>query len=314
MSRVTDPVSATTEAQQGRWVSACLPFIVGGSSGMVATVCIQPIDLIKVRLQLAGEGARTGSRPTAFSIARTIVTQGKVTDLYQGLSAGLLRQVVYGTARLGLFFTFEDMTQQRLQRRGLQMGFEHRALAGLAAGGLGALVANPTEVALIRMQSDGLQPKELRANYRSAFDTLARISRNEGILALWSGAFPTMIRAMATNFGQLAFFSESKHQLSTHTTLGPQAQTICASTIAGISAAFFSLPFDFLKTRLQRANAATGTPVYRGMWHCALEVARNEGLPRFYRGFGAYLFRIAPHSIIALVVADNINAVLKQAQ
>jgi solute carrier family 25 oxoglutarate transporter 11 len=100
------------------------------------------------------------------------------------------------------------------------------------------------------MQADGVKPKAERANYRSVVDALVRIARNEGVTALWSGSYPTIIRAMSTNFGQLAFFSESKNQLALRTSLSERNNTIISSGIAGFFAAFFSLPFDFLKTRL----------------------------------------------------------------
>lgn len=32
------------------------PFVTGGAAGMAATAVIQPVDMIKVRIQLAGEG------------------------------------------------------------------------------------------------------------------------------------------------------------------------------------------------------------------------------------------------------------------
>jgi solute carrier family 25 oxoglutarate transporter 11 len=306
MSAGEDPKRASRGFLQNRFTRAALPFIVGGSSGMVATTCIQPIDMVKVRLQLFGEGAKGGPRPTPFSVARDIIAQGKVLDLYQGLSAGLLRQVVYGTARLGFFFTFEDALKRRAEKNGTKFGFTERALAGLSAGGLGAMIGNPAEVALIRMQSDGLKPKGQRANYRSVFDALARITKNEGILALWSGAYPTVIRAMSTNFGQLAVFSEAKHQLQEHTNLPVQTRTMAASAIAGVFAAFFSLPFDFMKTRLQKqTRAPDGSLPYKGMFDCFVKVARNEGLLRFYRGFGTYLLRIAPHSSVTLILSPQ---------
>ena len=208
-------------------------------------------------------------------------------DLYSGLSAALARQVVYGTSRLGFFFTFEDMLKKRAEWSGRKsINFGERAIASLAAGGLGAAIGNPTEVALIRMQSDGILPANQRANYRSVFDALARITRNEGVATLWSGAFPTIIRAMSTNFGQLAFFSESKHQLTQHTRLSEQNKSLAASAIAGFFASFFSLPFDFVKTRLQKQKRAPdGTARYKGMFDCFMKVAKDEGVFRFYRGF-----------------------------
>jgi solute carrier family 25 oxoglutarate transporter 11 len=279
-------------------VRGALPFINGGLSGMTATAVIQPIDMIKVRLQLAGEGVKTGPRPTAFGVAKQIIASGRALDLYTGLSAGLLRQAVYTTARLGFFDTFMTSLNTRASKAGRKLTFAERGAAGLTAGGLAAMVGNPADLVLIRMQSDGLKPKEARANYRSVFDALIRISKAEGIATLWAGATPTVIRAMALNFGQLTFFAESKAQLEAHTQLSAQTRTFAASAIAGFFASFFSLPFDFIKTRLQKQqrDPATGQLPYRGVLHCAKRVVQEEGWLRFYRGFGTYYVRIAPHA------------------
>ncbi|KAK5698471.1 putative mitochondrial 2-oxoglutarate/malate carrier protein [Elasticomyces elasticus] len=115
-----------------------------------------------------------------------------------------------------------------------------------------------------------------------------RISRYEGIGALWAGAFPTVVRAMSLNLGQLAFFSESKAQLAARTSLSTQNQTFAASAIAGFFASFLSLP-------------------YKGLLDCAGKVVRDEGWLRFYRGFGTYYVRIAPHAMVTLIVADYLR-------
>ena len=255
---------------------------------MTATTIIQPIDMVKVRLQLAGEGSKGGPKPTPLSVTREVIASGRVLDLYSGLSAGLLRQAVYTTARLGFFDTFMKAFTTAAETRGDKVGFKERAGAGLSAGGLAAFLGNPADLALIRMQSDGLKPVAERANYKSVVDALMRIARNEGVFALWTGSFPTVVRAMALNFGQLAFFSEAKSQLK-DTSLGPRAQTLTASAIAGFFASFFSLPFDFVKTRLQKqSKLPDGTYPYKGMFDCFQKVAREEGMLRFYRGFSTY--------------------------
>ena len=289
--------SATTDFLHHPYVRTALPFINGGLAGMTATTMIQPIDMIKVRLQLAGEGLSTGPKPTPLGITREIIASGKALDLYTGLSAGLLRQAVYTTARLGFFDTFMATAKTRAEKKNQAIGFKERAGAGLTAGGLAAMVGNPADLALIRMQSDGLKPKDQRANYRSVIDALTRISKAEGITALWAGCLPTVARAMALNFGQLAFFAEAKTQLKSRTKMNSKAQTLTASAIAGFFASFFSLPFDFVKTRLQKqSRKPDGTLPYRGMLDCARKVIAQEGWLRFYRGFGTYYVRIAPHA------------------
>ncbi|KAF2171420.1 hypothetical protein M409DRAFT_18537 [Zasmidium cellare ATCC 36951] len=306
-----NPQQATRDFLHTPFMRAALPFVNGGAAGMVATSCIQPIDMIKVRLQLAGEGVKTGPKPTPLSVTREIIAAGKVMDLYTGLSAGLLRQAVYTTARLGFFDTFMKSLSASAEKDGRKVGFKERAAAGLTAGGLAAFVGNPADLALIRMQSDGLKPKAERANYRGVGDALMRIAKNEGVTRLWAGATPTVIRAMALNFGQLAFFSEAKAQLK-DSSLGPRAQTLTASAVAGFFASFFSLPFDFIKTRLQKqSRKPDGTLPYKGFFDCFQKVLREEGPLRFYRGFGTYYTRIAPHAMVTLIVADYLNFITK---
>lgn len=296
-----NPSQTTQTFLHHPYTRAALPFVNGGLAGMTATVVIQPVDMVKVRLQLAGEGAKTGPRPSALGITRDIIASGKALDLYTGLSAGLLRQAVYTTARLGFFDTFIKTLNARADTAQRKVTFAERAAAGLSAGGIAAMIGNPADLALVRMQSDGLKPPEARANYRSVFDALIRIPQKEGVAALWAGALPTVIRAMALNMGQLTFFAESKAQLKQHTTLSVQNQTFAASAIAGFFASFLSLPFDFIKTRLQKQqkDPKTGALPYRGVLDCARKVVAEEGWLRFYRGFGTYYVRIAPHALVA---------------
>ncbi|CEI63565.1 unnamed protein product [Fusarium venenatum] len=281
-------------------LQTALPFIVGCGSGMVATTCVQPIDTIKVRLQLAD---RSVLRVTAWSITRDMMAEGGVLKMYQGLSAAIMRSLVYGTMRLGLFSTFEKELARRARQRDTTLSFGERSLAGVGAGALAAVVGNPTEVILIRMQADGLKPLSQQARYSSAIDALRRIASQEGILSLWKGAGPTLIRAMSINFGQLTSFSEAKNQLQEHTTLSPPVRTALAAGIAGCLGAFISQPFDFVKTRLQNqakpssvVGPGSGEPLYKGTFDCLSKVMRKEGFFRLYQDILPYFMRIGPHS------------------
>ncbi|EFX01579.1 c6 zinc finger domain containing protein [Grosmannia clavigera kw1407] len=171
-------------SHMGGLIGASIPFSVACGSSMIATICIQPIDTVKVRMQLLDKGRGTGA-VSVSTVVKDLVARGGVINLYQGLSAGLLRQLVYGTLRLGLFSTFEQQLSRRAREQGTTLGFRGRALAGLGAGAIAAFVGNPTEVALIRMQADGMKPVEQQRNYSSAFNAIWRIAREEGVLGLW---------------------------------------------------------------------------------------------------------------------------------
>ena len=218
---------------------------------------------------------------------------------------------------MGIFETFMQNLSARAKTESAKNGqttansipFWQRGLAGLTAGGLAALLGNPADMTLIRMQTDKLLPLEKRANYTGVFNALRRISATEGVLSLWNGCLPTVTRAMALNFGQLAFFSESKMQLQKSGLIqGPLAVSLTASAIAGFFASFFSLPFDFIKTRLQQQKPkADGSLKYKGSIDCVRQVIKEEGVGRFYRGFSTYYVRIAPHAMVTLLVADYLG-------
>ena len=65
----------------------------------------------------------------------------------------------------------------------------HRKIAaGLIAGGVGAAVGNPADVAMVRMQADGRLPLAERRNYRSVGDAIGRMAHDEGVRSLWRGS------------------------------------------------------------------------------------------------------------------------------
>ena len=86
------------------------PFVCGCFSACFATCVTHPVDLAKVRLQLfAVENAgRNVATPSLVSIWTSTINDSGVLALYDGISASLMRQVFYGTSRLGLNRMFAD--------------------------------------------------------------------------------------------------------------------------------------------------------------------------------------------------------------
>jgi len=67
------------------------------------------MDVAKTRLQVMAQGAARGApRPGLGAALASIVRNDGVSGLYAGLSASLMRQAIYGTARLGLHREFSD--------------------------------------------------------------------------------------------------------------------------------------------------------------------------------------------------------------
>ena len=135
-------------------------------------------------------------------MASSIVAKEGFTGLYAGLSAALLRQATYTTARLGLFQTFHDELVKRNDGKALPL--VQKAGAGLAAGGLGAIVGSPADLSLIRMQADGTLPPDRRRNYGNVGNALVSIVEEEGAGGLFVGAKATAVRAMAVRAESLS--------------------------------------------------------------------------------------------------------------
>lgn len=213
---------------------------------------MQPIDLTKTRLQLIGQGEKLATRPSALKVMTDVVRNEGVSALYAGLSASIMRQAVYGTARLGLHREFSQR-MQKAQGGGTRChanvwrlhldafvplpavhsigasstsftlclhawGFAcagtlsawKSVASSMASGAIASVVGNPFDLALVRMQADGLKPAAERRGYRNVFDALFRVTREEGVTRLWRGFQPTMLRAIAMNVGMMATYDQAK--------------------------------------------------------------------------------------------------------
>mmetsp|Transcript_13543 Transcript_13543/g.32757 ORF Transcript_13543/g.32757 Transcript_13543/m.32757 type:complete len:298 (+) Transcript_13543:69-962(+) len=281
---------------------AMKPFVTGSISGMAATCCIQPIDMVKVRIQLA---AGSGKAEGPVTVATNMLKNEGLGAMYKGLSAGLTRQVVYTGARLGLFDKFTELSKDP---SGKPSGFATKALCALSAGGLAAIMGNPADLALIRMQADGMLPPAERRGYTNVVTAFSGILATEGAAGLFAGWLPTSTRAMALNFGMLAFNAQAKEVLQGVGVSGAPL-TFGASAIAGFFASFFSLPFDFVKTQMQKQkkDPVTGEWQYKSSMDCVTKTLAEGGPLRFYAGFPTYYVRIAPHAMITLIAQDQVK-------
>lgn len=75
---------------------------------MGATLFVQPLDLVKNRMQLQGAGGEKKQYKNTFDALTKILKSEGVTGIYRGLGAGFLRQATYTTARLGVYTGLND--------------------------------------------------------------------------------------------------------------------------------------------------------------------------------------------------------------
>lgn len=282
-----------------------MKFVIGGSAGMAATLFVQPLDLVKNRMQLSGVGTGKKEYKTSFHAIQGILKNEGILAMYTGLSAGLLRQATYTTARLGIYtWLFQTFSSSD----GTPPTFLVKAALGMASGICGAFVGTPADVALVRMTLDGRLPPDQRRNYSNVFNALIRIAREEGVTSLWRGAIPTMGRAMVVNAAQLASYSQAK-QLLLETGYFKEnvALHFCSSMISGLITTAASMPVDIVKTRIQNMKTINGKPEYSGAVDVLVKIVRNEGVFALWKGFTPYYARLGPHTVLTFIFMEQIN-------
>lgn len=290
------------------------PFVCGGSAATFASIIIHPIDLAKVRMQLFGQLNPGKPVPSFPSIISTMVKKDGITSIYKGVDAAIGRQLVYGTARIGLHRTFSDKLVDL--NGGKPISFLQKTLSGMASGSIAVCIGTPFDIALVRLQADGMADPKDRRNYKNVFDALIRTTREEGIGALYQGLAPNILRGMAMNVGMLACYDQAKEVVASLLNDPMEdgkpslATRLGASATAGFTAALFSLPFDLIKSRLmaQKPDAITKELPYSGVMDCAIKIAKKEGPRGFFSGFSAYYGRCAPHAMIILLSIESITS------
>ena len=84
---------------------------------------------------------------------------------------------------------------------------------------------------------------------------------------------------------------------------------LLASSTSGVVVIFFMTPFDVVSTRLynQGTDKSGRGLYYSNVFDCFRKIYRKEGIWGFYKGWGASLFRLGPHTVLSLVFWNELR-------
>ncbi|RYR26489.1 hypothetical protein Ahy_B02g060734 isoform A [Arachis hypogaea] len=274
---------------------------------MLSVSLLQPMDIIKVRMQLGqGSGAQIASN--------ILKTEGGYAAFYRGLSAALLRLPLHKAVQAGSYSCFLSPWSHYLyvydgiapcslsqviattvtedNRKPLSLG--QKIMVNSTALTMGWAFSIPTQLAEIRMQADATFPTSKRRNYTNVFNALHRIVADEGVRVLWRGSVPEIAKQYALTTGCLSGYPPSFRYLKDSLGFGYTTSMIGACAISSFIGCALSLPFDYVKTQLQTMQPdAYGKYPYTGSFDCVRKTLKTGGLPMFYSGFRFYYFRVA---------------------
>lgn len=162
------------------------------------------------------------------------------------------------------------------------------------------IFTNPFDTAKVRLQ---LQVKSLKGQsaappggmvYKSSFDAIVKIFKNEGIRGLQKGLTPAMLREGSKNFFRIGMYDPIMtliHDPASGVSAPPWKRML-AGSLCGVMGAFSCNPFELVKTRLQsQVSGTTSTAIghqhkYTGVLSGLRDIVQRDGagLRGLYRG------------------------------
>ncbi|KDQ65119.1 hypothetical protein JAAARDRAFT_53029 [Jaapia argillacea MUCL 33604] len=306
----------------------------GGLSGFASTICLQPLDLLKTRLQ-QGDGssgprfasptftcvtiASTSARNlTVFRTARDIVAIQGPRGLWRGTNATLVRNVpgiaLYMTAltharsvmAVSPYFkavqkypSGDSRTRQGSVLPTLTM--QGNLLSGATTRVAVGFILNPFSVLKARFESSIYAYESLSGGFMS----IVRAGPSE----LFRGFLASSLRD-APYAGLFVVFYEGlkiETYWTSHTTSAGIHSFSAAS--AGALATIFTHPFDVIKTKVQVRSEAR----YHGLYKTIRTIMTQRGIAGFFDGVSLRLSRKVFSSAIGWAVYEGMLMLMASA-
>ncbi|KAL2866235.1 citrin [Aspergillus lucknowensis] len=168
--------------------------LAGGSAGACQVIFTNPLEIVKIRLQVQGEIAKNvegAPRRSALWIVRNLGLMG----LYKGASACLLRDVPFSAI---YFPTYSHLKSDFFgESRTHKLGVVQLLTAGAIAGMPAAYLTTPCDVIKTRLQ---VEARKGEVKYNGLRHCAATIWRDEGFKAFFKGG-PARILRSSPQFG-----------------------------------------------------------------------------------------------------------------
>ncbi|XP_017793982.1 PREDICTED: calcium-binding mitochondrial carrier protein Aralar1 isoform X4 [Habropoda laboriosa] len=172
----------------------------GACAGGSQVIFTNPLEIVKIRLQVAGEIAG-GSKVRAW----TVVKELGIFGLYKGARACFLRDVPFSA----IYFPMYAHTKARLADEGGYNTPLSLLVSGALAGVPAAALVTPADVIKTRLQ---VVARRGQTTYNGLLDCAKKIYKEEGPRAFWKGATARVFRS-SPQFGVTLFTYEVLQRL-----------------------------------------------------------------------------------------------------
>ncbi|XP_020855627.1 electrogenic aspartate/glutamate antiporter SLC25A13, mitochondrial isoform X1 [Phascolarctos cinereus] len=179
---VNDFVRDKFERKDGS-IPLAAEILAGGCAGGSQVIFTNPLEIVKIRLQVAGE-ITTGPRVSALSVVRDLGFFG----IYKGAKACFLRDIPFSA----IYFPCYAHVKASFAQEDGHVSPGSLLLAGAIAGMPAASLVTPADVIKTRLQ---VAARTGQTTYSGVVDCFQKILREEGHRALWKGTGARVFRS-----------------------------------------------------------------------------------------------------------------------
>ena len=287
-------------------------YLCVGLASASTIVITQPLDLVKVRLQLQGElrppGKHTVMYRTIFqSLSQIYKLEGVKRGLYKATSQAWLYQMLSNSVRILVFDKCHtlgltsDMNEQPVLGRYL--------MASILSGCAGATIASPFYLAKIQTQAQ-CHPS-MAVGWQHAHPEPRWVLWNcfrghKGYLRSgFQGGTSACLRMSVASSTQLFTFTTLQHGLYSLGVHSALLNSCLSGVLSTVPVVLVSNPFDVICTRMYNQELEAH---YKSIRECAEKLYRREGIRGFYKGVVANYCRTVPHMTLTLVLWHKLRS------
>ncbi|GAA6042687.1 hypothetical protein JCM8097_003746 [Rhodosporidiobolus ruineniae] len=279
---------------------AYFSLLAGASAGCVESFVTFPTEFVKTTAQLSSSAGGVATTPGAI-VRQTWQARG-LTGFY----AGAAPFVAGNALKAGVRFLTYDAVRDALRDCESKITPARTLLAGICAGAFeSALAVTPSEAIKTRL----IENRRAAAGPAvGTFATVSTLVQQEGVLSLWRGLTPTMMKQCANSavrfssyqaLKDLALSGKANKELGSLEIMG-------IGSAAGIITVYCTMPFDVVKTRMQQASAA-----YSSSLRCFTSILTQEGPSTFWKGSSPRVVRLVLSGSVTWVVYENVMKALR---
>jgi solute carrier family 25 thiamine pyrophosphate transporter 19 len=284
--------------------------VAGGVAGLASRMATAPLDLIRIRRQLAVSEVIYPSESIYQTWTNIVKNEGGVTALFRGNMAAVYLWVGYSAVQFSLY----NSTKEYLQKSEM-MHFNSTMIAftaGATAGSFATLASYPLDVCRTAFAARGKYSKSMPLTTMSSrqataahmpfsslvepcfkkspagirhtvtppislADFAAKLYQQRGLTGFYAGVGPAIVQIipyMGLSFAIYEYLTTDNHVVG----------SAYAGSISGAFSKIVVYPLDTVKRRMQGQALSYGNYYYRNTTDCIVTIFREEGCFAFYKG------------------------------